>query len=118
MKPNQMKPCPMLKKAASEIEDILKKYDIGGHIMLASKEHGEYLLHFPTWSKAQFEFKNETMTGIRFKAKGFDENGTLASTVHMFQVFQETSGNLFVGIENLMKELKKKMTIEGGPERV
>ncbi len=112
------KPSPVLKKAVSEIQDILKKYDIGGHIILASKEHGEFLLHFPTWSKAQFEFENEAFKGIRIKSKGKDEDKTVTATVHMFQVFQQTAGQLFMGIENIMVELKKKMTIEGGPFRL
>ena len=115
---NSNQPSPILQKAASEIQDILKKYDIGGHIILASKEHGEYLMHFPTWSKAQFEFKDGKPHGIRFMAKGKDEDKTIASTVHMLQVFEQTSENLANGMVSLIKMISTKAVIEGGPQRL
>lgn len=107
------KPSPVLKQAIAEMKAIAEKYDIGAHLVLASKDHGEYLLHFPTWSKAQLE-----ENGIRFKAKGKDEDRTIASTVHMIQVLQQTSGNLFMGMDKLLKDLHEKMIIEGGPQKV
>ena len=46
-----------LKSAMSEIDEIIKKYDINGAIFLADgKGNGEFKIHFetPTWSMARF----------------------------------------------------------------
>jgi hypothetical protein len=114
MNENKNKPSPQLKAAMAEMIKIAEKHDIGAHIILASKEHGEYQLHFPTWSKAQIEGH----TGIRFKAKGKDEDSTLASTVHMLQVFSEVSEQLSNATANILRMLSEKMIITGGPKRV
>jgi hypothetical protein len=111
-------PSPTLKAAIAEMEAIAEKYDIGAYLILASKEHGEYLLHWPKWSKAQFETTPEGRLGIRFKSKGKDEDRTIASTIHMIQVLQQTSGELFMGMDKLLDELKARIIIEGGPQKV
>lgn len=106
-------PSPMLKKAIAEMAEIAKKYDVGTHIILVSQDHGEFLLQFPTWSKAQLEGN-----GIRFFAKGKDEDLSIASTVHMLQVFQDVGSNLYLGMTGVLQQLGNKMIIKGGPERV
>lgn len=102
---------PVLKQAMQEIQAVLTKYEIGGHVILSSKTHGEFLFHFPSWSKAQWEGKD-----IRFKAKGKDTDQTIASTVFFFQMVQQRCGMAFMHCEEMLKHLSAKMKIEGGPE--
>lgn len=102
-----------LKQAVSEISEILKKYDCGGHITLASKDHGEYLVHLPTWSKLQVE-----ENGIRVKHKGKDTDGLLASTVHMMQVFELQGRQISTVMEQVLEKLESQTFITGGPKRL
>jgi hypothetical protein len=111
-------PSPLLKAAIAEMEAIAERYDIAAHIILVSKDHGEYLFHFPKWSKAQLENLASGGFGIRIKAKGKDEDKTIGSTVHMIQVFQEVSENLSNSMVSILKMLSEKVIIEGGPKRL
>lgn len=84
---------PKLKKAAKEIEDVLKKYDIAGLILLHSPGHGEFLFNLsPTYSALKFE----GVKGVRLKAKSEDfKNGAigrdkaLADTSNMLQILYD-----------------------------
>lgn len=107
------KPDPILQQAAKEIANICDKYEIGGYIILASKTNGEYLMHFPKWSKLFFEGD-----ALRFRAKGKDEDKTVESTVHMIQVFQKQSAQVAGGMDRLLELLETKMFITGGPKRI
>jgi hypothetical protein len=111
MKEKEVKFDPVLKQAMEEIKSVLAKYDIGGHVVLSSKSHGEFLFHFPTWSKAQWQGPE-----IRFKAKGKDEDGTIASTVFFFQMVHQRCGRAFMHCDEMLKLLSTKMKIEGGPK--
>jgi hypothetical protein len=108
---------PTLKQAMEEIKLVLAKYDIGGHVILGSKSHSEFLYHFPKWSKAQLEeiHNGKGEFGIRFKAKGKDEDQTIAASVFFFQTLQEQCGRAFIFAEKLLKVLSTKMEITGGP---
>jgi hypothetical protein len=108
---------PMLKATMSEILEICRNRQVCAHVILASKTHGEYEMFFASWSKAQFE-EIDGKRSVRFKAKGKDEDQTVAATVHMFQVYQTVSNNLFLGMVDLFKKLKDLMKIEGGPRRI
>jgi len=107
-----MKPDPKLKEAIAEIKKICEKYDCGGLMMLSSQHHGEYLAHFPTWSKCQWEAGN-----LRFKAKGKDD-GTIVGTVHMLQVFQERCAEWAQGFDQILEMVETKMVITGGPKKL
>jgi hypothetical protein len=113
-----MNPDTILQEAAKEIADICDKYDIGGYIILASQTHGEYLLHFPKWSKAQLEVTPDGNQAIRFKSKGKDENKTVCATVHMCQVFQMQGLHISKGMDQLLEMLESKMFISGGPQKI
>jgi len=115
---DKTKPDPKLQQASKEIESICEKYDIGGYIILASKTHGEYLLHFPKWSKAHLEIQPNGEQAIRFKAKGTDEEGLVGATVHMMQVFQIQGRNIDRGMDQLIEMLESKTFISGGPKRL
>lgn len=110
-------PDPKLKQAAKEIAAICEKHDIGGYIILSSQTHGEYLLHFPKWSKAFMETNPNGNQAIRFKAKEKDKDAVCA-TVHMLQVFQLQGKNLALGMDQLLEMLESKMLIGGGPKKI
>jgi hypothetical protein len=65
---------PQLKEAMANINAIMKKFDIGGHVVLVSKTHSEFKFFFePTWSAIRWEGE-----GVRIKAKK-DELGSQAA---------------------------------------
>lgn len=110
-------PDPKLQQAAKEIAAICEKHDVGGYIILASQTHGEYLLHFPKWSKAFLETGPNGEQAIRFKAKK-EENETTEATVHMLQVFQLQGSKIAHGMDMLLEMLESKMLIGGGPKKI
>lgn len=114
---NEEQPDPKLQKAAAEISAILKKHDIGGYIMLASKTHGEYVLNLPTWSKCQIENVDGEQR-LRFKAKGKDEDSSVVGTVHMLQVFIKLGKGISNQLDNVLELVESKMFISGGPKKI
>lgn len=111
------KPDPVLQKAVKEIEAICEKYDIGGHITLASQTHGEYLMHFPKWSKAQMSSPSDGSRGIHFKSKKEDKED-VGATIHMIQVFQIQGIHVAKGMDKILEMLESKILIGGGPKRI
>lgn len=110
-------PDPKLQQAAKEIAAICEQHDIGGYIILASQTHGEYLLHFPKWSKAVKEVAPNGNEIIRFKTKKEELEDTEA-TVHMLQVFQLQGSKIAHGMDMLLEMLESKMLIGGGPKKI
>lgn len=76
---------PKLRKAMSEINEIFKKHDIGGHVILVSPSHAEFRFFFePSWSAIRRDDQ-----GVRIKAKKADlgsqeaVNKALEGTAHL-----------------------------------
>ena len=118
MKNDNELPDPKLVRACQEIKDICNKYDIGSCITLASQTHGEYLVHFPKWSKCQFEEGADGEYNFRFKAKRKDDDGSLRSTVYMLQVFHRVTRELSHHYDQMLEMLEAKMFIGGGPKKL
>lgn len=63
-------PDPILKQAAAEILDILKKHDIAGMVSLQSTTHSEWLFHIePSWSCIRLEHAEGVEFRVRITAK-------------------------------------------------
>lgn len=99
-----MKYSPKLKKAMSEIKEVLEKYDIAGMIVLHTEGgHSEYLLKInPSYSVIKFEGPNRLL----FRAKlQEDFNGNkrlmqhkLANTSNMLKHITDVGGELVLSV--------------------
>ncbi len=76
---------PKLKSAMAEINFILTKYDLGGHVSLVSETDSEYLLKIdPSWSCAKLSER-----GVKIVAREKDfgsaqkRDEVFAATVHL-----------------------------------
>ena len=66
-------PDEKLKTAMEEIKGVLKKYDIGAAVVLASETHMEYLNEItPTWSCCWFEKLPDGTLGLRIRSQRED----------------------------------------------
>ncbi len=87
---------PKLKKAAEEIKQVLKKYDIAGSVVLHTPGFCEYMLEItPSYSAAWLE--NGDL--LRFRARLQDYNGNAAmrnqkisDTTNMFRILGDQQG--------------------------
>ena len=107
-------PDPRLRKAAEEIRGILKKYDIGAIIILASQTHGEYVYELePTWSCTRWE---GPILRIRSKRKDYPsleaQKKHLEETISMIGLFHDSSEHAKAAMEQVLKLLGKSMEIE------
>lgn len=101
---------PKLKKAAEEIKDILKKYDIAANIVLHTPGHCEYLLHItPTYSAAWLE--NDM---VRFRARLQDYNGNviirnkkISDTLNMLRLLSDTAGKNALALLSVADQFDK-----------
>lgn len=100
---------PKLKQASAEIEAILNKYGIAGAICLASSTHGEWLLHFPTWSLVEM-----APTGIRVRTKAADPELTNAS-MHLLLGLRDQAGLQYQQLEAVCQAVSRHLDIEHRP---
>jgi hypothetical protein len=69
---------PILRVANKEIEHILKKYNIGGTVILSSRTHSEYCFHVPDWSLFQI-MKGSNRGVLKIRTEDMEQ---LTSTMH------------------------------------
>lgn len=109
---------PNLKEAMQKIKGIIEEYDIGAHIVLTSKTHGEYLNHFPTWSIAQF---NKEENGIDLKSKREDfssveeQKATNESSLFFLCSIRDTAARTYLVYEDVLERLSKIIDFEHTP---
>jgi len=102
---------PKLKEAMCEITAIMRKHDIGGHIILSSKSHAEFRFEPPKWSAVTIDDE----IGIRVRTNSDlypnkeAKRAALESSVH----FLESVGKLSkIAYDSSVKLLS--MIIEAG----
>lgn len=102
---------PKLKKAASEIKEILKKYDIAALVTLHTNGFAEYINEItPSYSCASF-----TPDGnIRVQTKGRSKED-VAATVNMISILQNVSASHFMAYDQVIKQLEMVIDFENGP---
>lgn len=108
---------PKLKEAMAEINAVMSKHDIGGHIILVSKSHSEFKFFLePTWSVARWE--NE---GIRIKAQKADLGSkeavmeALGLTAHLILQIHDLAVRDAKICKQIAVELAKHCDIEHNP---
>lgn len=111
---------PKLKKAMSEIKDILDKYDIAGFIALHSVGHGEHMFKInPSYSCA---FVESTPQGdmVRVRARvDEDYDGDVkkcikaqSDTVNMFEIMTDMIGANALHCISISEMLHSKLDID------
>ncbi len=110
---------PNLKMAAEEMKEILKKYDIGGHITLVSPTHSEFMFAIsPSWSCARFtadtnqiHFKaTQEMFGSKEECKKAQER-----SLHLILQIRDMGAQAFHVMENVRVQLSKFFDIDHVP---
>lgn len=105
---------PKLKKAAAEINEILKKYDIAGVVLLHTPGHSEYLLKLdPSYSCANM---NEKTGEVRLKATEamygkVKRDKMLEDTTNMVVCLAHIASMEAMNLINLQKMLETKFEI-------
>ncbi len=96
---------PKLRECAEELKTILKKYDVAATVSLVSSTHGEFFIHFPTWSGAQFEGSN-----VRIKCKAH-ETKKAEDTAHIIVSSIQINELFVTNFKVMFDELRKKCLI-------
>lgn len=105
---------PKLRQAAAEIQEILKKHDIGAFMGLFSLTHTEFVFHIePSWSMATFKRNPETgeVEGFRFKQR-IKQQAQSDATAGMFFNMRDLAARFFQYADNAIKLLEQHMKID------
>lgn len=117
MSTEEQKSDPVLEQAIAEIQEVLKKHDVGGHVVLVSKTHGEYLYHLsPSWSCVKIEpSENAEAPSIRFKSKAADygseekRNEVIQQSAALLFTLRDLTGRAFMIFEQMTVVLNDKI---------
>lgn len=112
---------PHLKMAVLEIERVLKRYAIGGAVLLVSKTHSEYAYRMPAWSCAQFETDPDGQTALRFRSHHTSYGSKEAqhqeqeNTAHLLFQLRDLGGQTFLIFQQVCEQLEQTLDIEHHP---
>jgi len=117
---------PKLKKAMQEIDAIMKRYDIAGHVVLHSWKdgtgHSEFKAYIqPSYSCAKFKYDPVKGDGIHFRAKKEDFGGdaskrdnVLAGTSSMLKTIVTVGFNQLSGLLQASEFIDRVVNAEHG----
>lgn len=105
---------PVLRQAMLEIEQVLKKHDIGGFVALSSKTHAEFKMAYnsPTWSNVRFVDDGEVVH-LKFHIESDKENTN--STVAMLCNLRDLCVLGFGETDEIIKHIEKHVEIKHKP---
>jgi hypothetical protein len=108
---------PALRAAMDDIEKVLKKYDIGGFVSLASRTHGEFkmFIETPSWSNARF-MKEGKAIHVRLHSKS--DHANTEDTVAMLDNIQKMSALAFQQADGIVKMIEKHVKVERTPMNI
>lgn len=89
----------------------MQRHNVGGTIVLADREGGEFKFINPEWSMFRFVGDNKG----HFKARK-SRSEDVVTTIHMLQVIQESSGRFYLLMDEALKQIKNHVDFEGGPQ--
>lgn len=121
MNEGKMQYSPKLKKAMSEIKDILHKHDIAGLVVLHTPGYGEYLMELsPSYSRLKIDPEKGFM---RFKAKLEDDfkgdkkamEKAVAETCNMLSIIGEIGVDKSLVVLKFSKEADRIVGAQHGP---
>jgi hypothetical protein len=100
----------VLKVAAEEIKEILRKYDIAGIVSLHNVGFGEYFMHLRTSYSCAYQISDETMV---FKSKREDYKTQeehikkLSDTANMLEILKYCVGMNYMSIHGMAEDMNK-----------
>jgi hypothetical protein len=109
---------PCLKEAMAKIKAIMDEYQIGGNVVLSSRDYAESLYHFPDWSVIQI---NKDGTGVDIRSKPGDyenedqRNKDTSDSVGIVVSIRDISAQTFQIFQGLVEELSKYVEIDHQP---
>lgn len=107
---------PNFMKACSEIEHVLKKYNMGAIVYLASDKgtHFYHALHLPAWSCIKIEEQTDRGAALRVKAssKNPEDRNKLELTVNMLGFFGDMMINSAGSLKELEYQIGRKVEID------
>lgn len=95
-----------LQAILKEINEILKKNDLGGVINLVSKTHSEFGISFPPWSGLAIETAPDGGFGIRLKMQA-DQIERANLTAQFLMSNRNAAGLLYTTMEELLQDVEK-----------
>jgi hypothetical protein len=101
---------PKLREAMTEIEEVLKKHDIGGYIALTSKTHSEFrvAIDIPTWSVVRYIRDGEA---VHIKLYTASRHADTEATVHMIASIRDQSVLAFGQTEQIMNKIEEQIKV-------
>lgn len=113
---------PKLKEAMAEINAIMKKHDIGGHITLVSPTNSEFRYMIdPSWSCAWFERADGGAYAVRFRANKEsipdkqERHKIVENTMHLLLQIRDLAAKTFVETDAVVSQLGNHVEIEHKP---
>ena len=108
-------PDPKLQEAMAEIRAVIQKHDIGGHVVLVSNTHAQYLYELsPSWSAITLSDSGELR--IRANRRDFktaeDHQRVIEGSAHILAGIRDTTAIAAQNMEASMDVLKRQVTIE------
>lgn len=97
---------PKLAEILREVNEILKRNDVGGFVNLVSRTHFEWGISFPTWSGLTVETASDGGFGIRLNLQA-EEVEKANLTAQFLMSNRNVSGLLFTTMEDLISEVEK-----------
>lgn len=96
---------PKLREAMTEIDEILKRYDIGAFVTLHSKAHTEFKFKIdPTWSMMRFIKEGEV---VHIKLHNATNKENTEASVGMIYSIRDLCGMYFMQCDKLADQIEK-----------
>lgn len=108
-----------LKKAMTEIEEVMRKYDIGGFVSLQDGlGNGEFKMFVdtPTWSMIRFLPKKNPSDGLAVHLKLYSKTKKIETerTVNMLFNAQDVLGMMFLCIDEIKAKIQTQIEVVSG----
>lgn len=96
-----------------KVQMAIAPYDVGAHVILCSRQSGEFKFLLPSWSIAQFVPLADGRQGVRFKAAK-EQHQEVEDTVRMIVTVRDICKDASEGMQNILQQLKQVMEIHEG----
>lgn len=103
-----------LRDAMSEVEAVMKKYDIGGFVTLQSESHAEFKLFVdtPTWSTVRW-IKDSEALHLKVYMKSSPKESE--ATVSMLYSIRDLCGMVFMQLDKIGNQVEQSVKVEHVP---
>lgn len=108
---------PKLIKLMSKIEELCREADVGGHVNLLSKTHGEFRFVLPKWAGLYEEYDSDGNCIIRLKIKKAegDTHEKAELTAHFLHSVRDVCAQTFGLVDKFIQVTDEKWKTEHTP---